>query len=171
MRGNKEYLEAGKIVAVHGVKGEVRVQAWCDTPNFLCGFKTLYTDGGSGSLKTTAARAHKNMAIIKFDGVDAVEQAESLRGKVLYIDRDDAELPNGSYFVQDLLGLSVLDFDGGGEIGVIFDISATGANDVYHVRTNDGKTLLLPAIADVIKAVDLSGGSMTVHLLDGLSDI
>jgi 16S rRNA processing protein RimM len=164
----KAYLEAGKIVACHGVKGEVRVQPWCDSPEFLCGFKTLYYGGGDVAVTVESARKHKNIVIMKFKDADTVEQAERFRGEILYIDRKDAPLPDGNYFVQDIIGLTVTDTDGGNEIGELFDVSFTGANDVYHIKTKENKTLLIPAIPSVVKGVDLDAKTMMVRLLDGL---
>ncbi|MCL2053259.1 MAG: ribosome maturation factor RimM [Oscillospiraceae bacterium] len=167
----KKYLETGKIVAVHGVSGEVRVQTWCDDQEFLCGFKTLYFDNGRESIELISARAHKNIVVMKINGVDSVEQAQALRNKVLYIDRKDAHLPEGSYFIQDLIGLAAVDDDSGEELGELADISFTGANDVYHIKTKEGKSLLVPAIPEVVREIDIRGGKIKIHVLDGLEAV
>ena len=106
----KQYLESGKIVTTHGVRGEVRVQPWCDTPGFLTQFACLYLDArGSQARVVERARVHKNIVIVKFEGVENVEDAAGLRGKTVYIDRADVELEEGECFVQDLIGCTVRD--------------------------------------------------------------
>ena len=142
----KQYLEIGKIVNVHGLRGDMKVVPWCDDPEFLCEFDTLYL------------------------GVDTVEEAEKLRNQVLYMDRDEVELEEGVYFIQDLIGLEVLDVDTGKSYGKLTDVMQTGANDVYEVKDADGKTVLIPAIPDVVQETDLDGGVMRIRPLEGLFD-
>ncbi len=166
---NKKLLEAGKIVTVFGIKGEVKVQPWCDTPDFLCEFDTLYYKSGTPVI-IERSRVQKNMVIMKIEGTDTVEDAQKLRNRVLYIDRDDVELEEGSYFIQDLIGLEVIESKDGKLYGKISDVTQTGANDVYHIRAEDGKEYLIPAIPDVIDSVDIEGGVMKITALDGLFD-
>ncbi|MBP1548296.1 MAG: 16S rRNA processing protein RimM, partial [Oscillospiraceae bacterium] len=109
----KKYLEIGKIVAVQGLKGEVRVEPWCDSAEFLCEFDRLYFSKGETPVDVVRSRPHKNIVLMKLDGVDTPEDAQKLRGKILYMDRDDVELEEGCYFVQDLIGLEVVDADDG----------------------------------------------------------
>lgn len=164
----KKYLETGKIVTTHGIKGEVKVYPWCDTPEFLLDFDQFYLDKGSAAVEVEACRIHKNMAVMKLRGVDTVEQAVSYRGKILYVDRDDVELAEGEYFVQDLMGLQVIDADSKKEYGKIVDITETGANDVYHIAFSDGSIQLVPAIKDVIIRTDVEAGVMEIRPLRGL---
>ena len=110
------------------------------------------------------------MVIMKIEGTDTVEDAQKLRNRVLYIDRDDVELEEGSYFIQDLIGLEVIESKDGKLYGKISDVTQTGANDVYHIRAEDGKEYLIPAIPDVIDSVDIEGGVMKITALDGLFD-
>ena len=119
--GVKKYLEAGKIVSVFGIKGEIKVQPWCDGPEFLCGFDTLYYKSGT-PVEIERSRVAKNIVVMKVKGVDTVEEAQKLRNRVLYIDRDDVELDEGCYFVQDLIGLEVVDADSGESYGKITDV-------------------------------------------------
>ena len=98
----KQYLDSGKIVGTHGIKGEVRIDPWCDSPEFLCSFKKLYLDENGQTFVEVKSRPHKNITLSKIKGVDTVEQAEKLRGKVVYINRDDITLESGVNFVQDL---------------------------------------------------------------------
>lgn len=166
----KQYLECGKIVTTHGVRGEVRVQPWCDTPEFLTGLRTLYLDGGKRPVSVVRARAQKNVVILQIEGVDTVEAAVALRNKILYMDRNDAELEEGECFVQDLLGCTVLDADTGADYGKIFDVQATGANDVYCLRAEDGKERYVPVIPQVVLERDLEAGIVKIRPLEGLFD-
>ena len=150
----KKYLETGKIVGTHGVKGMVRVQPWCDSSDFLCKFKTLYTDSlGNNSIKVISAKPHGNIVIMSIKGVDSIDKAEALRNKVIYINRDDVTLPRGRYFIDDLVGCNVYDNDTNAHLGKISEVSATGANDVWHI-VKDNKEYLVPAIDEVIVSVE-----------------
>lgn len=166
----KQFLETGKITGTHGLKGEVRVQPWADSPEFLAEFDELYLDKGAKKIEIKAARVHKNMLIMKIKGVDTIDDAEKLRNKVLYMDRDDVELEEGAYFIQDLIGLDVLDDETGEKIGTLADVSETGANDVYHIKTDDGKEYLIPVIPDVVKDISLEDGIIRVFKMKGLFD-
>ncbi len=165
----KRYLEIGKIVSVFGIKGEVKVQPWCDSPGFLTEFEILHWKSGD-DVKVEKARVHKNMVVMKINGCDTVEQAQKLRNRVLYMDRNDVELSEGSYFIQDLIGLEVIDTDSGVSYGKITDVSETGANDVYHIVNDEGKLSLIPAIPDVVIETDIEGGIMKIRPIPGLFD-
>lgn len=162
------FLEAGKIVNVHGLRGEVKIMPWCDGPDFLCEFDYLYLDrNGNRELEVENARVFKNMVIAKFSGIDTVEEAEKLREKILYLSRDDVELDEDTYFIKDLIGIKVSDADTGKEYGVIKDVFQTGANDVYTVKDGE-KEYLVPAIADVVVETDIENKTMLIRPLKGL---
>ena len=166
----KRYLECGRIVSTHGIRGEVKVQHWCDTPEFLCGFKTLYLDaGGQRPLRVEAARPHKGMVLLLLEGIGSIDDAVTLRGKTLYIDREDAP-DDGGHFLQDLIGLTVRDADSGQVYGTLHDVLETGANDVYDVRDASGKQRLVPVIPQVVERVDVDGGEILIRPLEGLFD-
>lgn len=165
----KQYLEIGKIVSVFGLRGEVKVQPWCDSPDFLCEFDTLYYKSGT-PVVIERSRVQKNIVIMKIEGCDTVEDAQKLRNRVLFMDRNDVELEEDAYFVQDLIGLKVIDADTGEEYGELTEVSETGANDVYHIRRADGSLCYIPAIPDVVKETDLENGVMKITPLDGLFD-
>ncbi len=164
----KKLIECGKIVSTQGIRGEVRVVPWCDTPDFLCGFKAFYIKGGEKKLSVKSARVNKNVVVIKFDEVNSVEEAQALRNHVIYIERKALKLKKGTYLVQDLIGLSVIDAESGKEYGKLSDVTPTGARDVYHIKTAAGKELLFPAIPDVVKKVDIADGVMEIIPLKGL---
>ena len=166
----KQFLETGKITGTHGLKGEVRVQSWADSPEFMTQFRELYLDRGAKKIEITAARVHKNMLIMKIRGIDSMDEADKLREKVLYISRDDVELDEGTYFIQDLIGLNVVDDDTGERIGRLDDVSETGANDVYHIRTDDGRVYLIPAVPDVVRDISVDDGVMCIFKMKGLFD-
>ena len=167
----KQFLECGKIVTTHGVRGEVKVQPWCDGPEFLRQFTTFYLDAaGRRPVRVQSVRGAGGMAIVKLEGLDTPEAAREYRGQVLYICRADAHLAPGDYFIQDLIGLTVVDdADPQKVYGTITDVSPTGANDVYHVTAGE-RTTLIPAIKQVVRAVDLDEGIMRITPLEGLFD-
>lgn len=165
----KQYLEIGKIVSVFGLKGEIKVQPWCDSPELLCEFDTLYWKSGT-PVKVERARVQKNIVVMKLEECDTVEAAQKLRGRVLYMDRNDVELEEGAYFVQDLIGMKVIDAESGEEYGELTEVSETGANDVYHIKSSEGKMYYIPAIPDVVKETDVEGQLMKITPLPGLFD-
>lgn len=164
------YLEVGKIVGTHGVKGMTRVQVWADSPDFLKQFKYLYTsESGENKLTVLKVQPHGNISLVAFKGVDTIEHAESFRNTVLYIDRKDVKLPEGRYFITDLIGIMVFDADSGEVLGEISDVSQTGANDVWHIK-KDGKEYLIPAISDVLVNVDIEAEKAVIRPLKGIFD-
>lgn len=166
----KQYLETGKIVAIQGLRGEVRVQPWSDSPAFLLDFDCFYSADGQRNYPVESIRAQKNMVILKLAGVDTPEQAALLRGTVLYINRADVPLEEGEFFVQDLIGLQVCDADTDTLYGTLTQVSQTGANDVYHIRFEGGKERLVPAIPQVIVKTEPENGIMLIRPLKGLFD-
>ena len=166
------YLEIGKIVGTHGVRGEVRVQPWCDTPEFMKQFKTLFLQkNGEKEVRVLACRPHGNVVILKLQGIDTVEQAAALRERVLFMRRADAHLDESQVFIQDLLGCAVLDADDETIVyGVLSDVSKTGANDVWHIKDKTGKEYLIPAIPDVVISMDLDAEQIRIRPLKGIFD-
>lgn len=161
-----ELLECGKIVSTHGVRGEVKINPWCDGPDFLCEFEELYLKDGR-VLELERARVHKNCVIAKVAGIDSIESAMPYINAVVYLNKEDVELPDGTYFIADLIGLSVVDYDTGRIYGKITDVMQTGANDVYTVTSEEGDTLI-PAISDVVMETDLEAGELRIRPLEGL---
>ncbi|HAJ97226.1 MAG TPA: 16S rRNA processing protein RimM [Ruminococcus sp.] len=168
----KQFLEIGKITNVHGLHGEVKVYPWCDDAAFLCSFDTLYTDkNGKNAVNVLNARIQGNVVLMQLEGCTDRNQAEKLRGTVLYMDREEVELEEGCYFIQDLIGLKVIDADTGKIWGTIRDVMQTGANDVYSIwNEEDKKEYLAPAIPEVVLETSLENGTMTIRPLKGLFD-
>lgn len=165
----EQYLEIGKVVGTHGLKGELRVDPWCDSPQFLCQFKHLYLAKGNTRLEVKS-RPHKNIAIVKVKGVDTIEDADKLRNKILYMNRNDAKLDDGEYFIQDLMGMDVVDVDNGNLYGTLTDVFKTGANDVYQVTDNNKKDYLIPVIDDVVINISLDENKVYIRPLKGIFD-
>jgi 16S rRNA processing protein RimM len=166
----KQYLESGKIVGTHGIKGEVRIDPWCDSPQFLASFDKLYLDDRGEQFIEVKSRPHKNITLSKIKGIDNIDDAQRLRGRVVYINRDDIELGEGVNFVQDLIGLDVIDADTQQNYGKITDVLRTGANDVYEITDDGGKKYLAPVIDDVITLRDIDGGFVLIRPMKGIFD-
>ena len=162
----EQYLEVGKVTNVHGLMGEVRVQPWADSPDFLCQFKTLYVDKAHWPIRVERARVHKNMVILKLEGVSDVNGALAMRNAVLYIDRKDANLPEGSFFLADLMDMEVRDTQGK-VLGKIADVLTLPANNVYVVRGGE-REIMIPAVDQFVKEVNVDEGYMTVALIEGM---
>ena len=165
----KQYLEVGKIVGTHGIRGEMRVECWANSPDFLKKFKTLYLDEGKTAI-AVSCRPHKNIALMTAKGVGSIEEADKLRGKILYIDRKDVKLDEGEHFVQDIIGLKVTDADNGTVYGVVKDVLKTGSNDVYEMKAEDGKLYYIPVIPDILDRFDFDRGAVYIHPMKGLFD-
>ena len=165
----KQYLEAGKIVTTHGIKGEVKIMPYCDSAELLAEFDRLFIGKNHDEIIVERARVQKNMVIAKLEGINTPEEAEKLRNKMLFMHRDDLELDDDTYFIQDLIGREVKDADSDVLYGKIADVMQTGANDVYVVRGEE-REYLVPAIADVVISTDLDSNIMTIRPLDGLFD-
>ncbi|MCR5600432.1 MAG: ribosome maturation factor RimM [Ruminococcus sp.] len=165
----KEFLEAGKIVTTHGIRGEVKIMPYTDSPELLAEFDRLFIGKNHEEVNIERSRVFKNTVIAKLEGIDTPEAAEALRNKVLYMHRDDLELDDDTYFIQDLIGMEVRDADTQQVYGTIADVMQTGANDVYVIKGAD-REYLVPAIADVVVSTDIDGNIMTIRPLDGLFD-
>jgi 16S rRNA processing protein RimM len=163
-------LQVGAISSTHGVRGEVKVFPTTDDVKRYSKLKEVILGEGSMAplLHVESVKYQKNMVIVKFKEYNSLNEVENLRGKNLYVTRENAvKLNKNEYFVADLIGLSVID-EAKNIKGTLKDVMPTGANDVYIIELEDGRELLLPAIKDCIKEVDISNGIMKVNVLDGL---
>ncbi|CDD26779.1 MAG: ribosome maturation factor RimM [Clostridia bacterium] len=166
----EEYFEIGQIVNTSGLKGILKIKPFTDDIKKFSNLKTIYikTKSGLTEFKIEQVRYVKNMVMLKLAGIDTVEEAEKYRNLYIKILRDqEEELEEGSYYVVDILGCKV-NTDANQELGKIVDVFQTGSNDVYVVKDEQGKQILLPAIKQVIKNVDIKNKIITVHLLEGL---
>ena len=167
----RRYLQVGKIVSTHGIRGELRVQPWCDGPDYLCRFSTLYFDAeGGGGRRVLSCRPHGNITLLMLEGVDTLEAANALRGAVLYMDREESGIGENEWFIEDLLGCRVVDAQTGTEYGVLKEVSQTEANDVWHIRAGNGRDYLIPAIRDVVREVCPQEERIAIIPLKGIFD-
>ena len=158
----KEFLDCGQIVNTHGVRGEVRIVPWADSPDFLCRFSTLYIDGAPRRL--LSGRVHKGSVIAKLDGVDTVEEAMLLRDKTVQIRRADARLPEGTFFLADVIGLNVVDEEGR-TLGTLTEVLSPSVQQVYVIQGE--REIMIPAVPEFILETNIEGGYIKVRLIEG----
>ena len=166
----EEYFEIGQIVNTSGLKGEIKVKPFTDDITKFNNFKTIYISIKKElkEFEIEHVRFSKNMVFLKLKGIDTIEEAENYRNLYLKRKRDkDEKLEKDTYYIVDILGCKVYT-DEQKELGEVIDVFSTGSNDVYVVKDELGKQVLLPAIKDVIKNVDIENKLITVHLLEGL---
>mgnify|MGYP000476507632 CR=1 FL=1 len=166
----EQLLQVGVISSTHGIRGEVKVFPTTDDPDRFRKLKQVILDTGreQKGLEIEGVKFFKQFVILKFKGIDNINDIEKYKGKSLYVTREHAvKLKKDEYFIADLIGIQVVS-DEGEELGTISDVLQTGANDVYVVSKDGAKDLLIPAIHACIQNVDVAAGQMEVHLLPGL---
>ena len=166
----EDLLKVGVITTTHGVRGEVKVFPTTDDAERFLELEYVLLDTGRDlrRLDIKNVRFFKNLVILKFDGIDNINDIEKYKGKDLWIPREEAqELGEDEYYIADLQGLNVV-LEDGTEFGTLRDVMETGANDVYIIDSNEHGEVLLPAIKECILDVDLEKNTMTVHLMKGL---
>lgn len=169
----EDLLQVGVITSPHGVHGEAKVYPTTDDPKRFKKLKRVYLDRGRKTeiLHITGVKFFKQMVILKFAEFDTPEQIELLRKKSILIDREDAvPLETDEYFIADLIGMEVFTEDGK-KFGKITDVMETGANDVYVIDSISCGQVLLPAIKECIRSLDVEEGRMEIHLLPGLLEL
>ena len=165
-----KYLEIGQIVNTFGIKGMVKIKPFTDNIKRFDKLKKVYIENKNGrkEYEIEELKYHKEMVLIKFKGIETPEDANLLRESYLTVNRADEEpLEEGTYYIVDMIGLEV-ETEEGEKLGNLVDIFNTGSNDIYVVKNELGKQILLPAIKDVIKKIDMEKRKMTVHLIPGL---
>jgi 16S rRNA processing protein RimM len=158
-----EFLESGKIVNTHGIRGEIKIVPWADSPEFLCSFSTLYLDGKPVNVRS--ARVHKGNVIAQLEGYDDVNAAMLLKNKVVSIRREDAKLPEGAFFLADIIGLDVVN-EAGNKLGVLRDILSPSLQQVYVVEGK--REILIPAVPEFILETNVADGYIKVRLIEGM---
>ena len=167
-----EYLVVGQLVNTHGVKGEMKATALTDDPQRFNKLKWVYIDKNGQLVKysISGVKFFKQFVILKFENIDCIEEAEKLKGLFMKVDRANAvKLPKDSFFITDILGMKVYD-ENNSLLGQLADVIQTGSNDVYIVKSEDGKELLIPALKSVVKEISLEDGKISVILPKGLLD-
>lgn len=166
-----DMLEAGKIINTHGLKGEVKVAAWTDAPGDFENFEYVFARmrGGDIRLDIRNIKYQKNNIIVAFEQIESIEEAEKYKNAVLLVPKDMlGELPENVYYIADLIGCTVSDENG--EIGVLADVFATGSNDIYDIKRDGKKNLLVPIIDGVVQSVDIENKKITIKIPEGLED-
>ena len=166
----KDFLECGKVVSTHGVHGEVKAEVWMDHPEEMTALKRVYLDGGKTPLTVKSARVHKNAVLLTLEGITTPEAGSTLRQKVLFARREDIPLKKGQYFLQDLIGLAVVDADSGQPLGTVAEVDHPGAQDIYTVRDAAGQDHLIPAVPEFVVGVDLAARTVTMRPIGGMFD-
>lgn len=165
----QQYLEAGRIVATHGVRGEMKAELWCDGAEFLAGFKSLYFSADGAAPRAVASvRPHKGMALVTLEGVSGIEEARPFLGRVFYIARAEASLPVGKYFLQDLIGLEVRDAATGQVYGKVTSVTHPAAQDIYTVQTPAGEECRFPGVPEFLKELHPAEGYLLVAPIPGM---
>ena len=159
----KPYLEAGQIINTFGIRGEVKLQPWCDSAEFLRPFKTLYIDGVPRAV--ASSRVHKGMLIVRFADVEDVNGAMALKNKVVHFARSDAKLPRGRFFIADLIGADVID-ENGSPVGKLTEVLDMPAGLVYVVQGEREHTI--PAVPEFILETNVEEHFLRVHLIEGM---
>lgn len=170
MQEKQDMFQIGAITATHGVRGEVKVFPTTDNPNKFKKLKKIVLDTGKETqeMEIASVKFFKNLVILKFKGFDSLNDVEKFKGKTLWITREQSgPLGKDEYYRADLIDLQVVS-DTGEALGLISDVLETGANDVYEISMPNGKKVLIPAIKDCIKQVDMDARVMTIHVMDGL---
>lgn len=168
----EQFLQVGIISSTHGLHGEVKVfPTTDDARRFKTGGQLLLDTGKEQiGLEVEGVKFFKKFAILKFKGIDSINEVEKYKGRGLFVTRENAvRLKKNEYFIADLMGLRILD-ENGGEIGSLRDVMETGANDVYVIEMTDGRELLLPAIRECVLEVNMQEQYMKIHIMEGLLD-
>lgn len=160
---NNELLECGKIVNTHGIRGEVKIIPWADSPEFLCDLPAIYIDGKP--IKIRNARVHKGNVIALLDGINDINDAMLLKEKVVSMSREDVDLPEGAFYLADIIGLKVIS-DDGKDLGVLKDILSPSLQQVYVVKGE--REIMIPVVPEFILETNVEQGYIKVHLIEGM---
>lgn len=159
----RKYLEIGKIVNTHGLDGEVKIIPWADSPQALLDIEIFYID--EKPVRLIRGRIHKGTVLATLEGVSDVNAAMRLKNKTVFIDRDDIELEDGAFFIQDIIGAEVVD-ERGAKIGVLAEVLEKPSSNVYVISGE--REILVPAVPEFILGADVENGVITVRLLEGM---
>lgn len=163
----EDYINVGKITNVHGLMGEVRVDPWADSPDFLKQFKTLYVGDTHWPIEVLGCRGHKRMAILKLNGITDVNSALAVRNQVLSFLRSDANLPEGHFFISDIIGIEARDAETGDVLGTLAEVLPLPAHNVYAIRGGE-REILVPAVPAFIEETNIPEKYIKIRMMDGL---
>lgn len=165
----KEFLEAGKIINKRGLAGELKVESYCDSPDVFCTLNKISLDeNGNDIRKILSAKLYKEWVYLKIEGVTSAEGADCLRNKLIYVNRNDIDIDEDSVFIDDILGLDVIDADNGTVYGKLDEVFNRGASDIYRVINGD-KEYLIPAVDEIVVEIDIEKGIL-IRPIPGLID-
>ena len=170
----KEYLECGKILGAHGVRGVMKVESWCDTPKILAAQKRVFLaakDGSYKEAKVVSASVSTNIVLMNLDGFENREEVQGMKNTVLFLKREDIPLKKGSYLLADIIGLPVIDANNGTKYGTVKDITDSVASRLYVVEASDGKEVLIPDIKQFIKEINVEEGVFITPIPGFFTDI
>ncbi len=168
-----QYIQTGEIVSTHGINGELKVYPWADYPEFLEQFSEFYIEKSKNSynkIKVQSIRVHKNMVLVKLDGIDSIEQARPLIKKQLFVDKNKIVLEEGKYFVQDLIGCLVVNNATNEEYGKIYDVKNLGASDIYYIKNDEDKEFMFAAVSEFIVSTDIINKVIKINVIKGMFD-
>jgi 16S rRNA processing protein RimM len=168
--GKSQYLECGKIINTHGVRGGLKLESWCDSPKDLASLKKVFLKVGAEykKYKVKKASVFKQFVLFELEGIADIDTAMSLRTQIVFADRADISIDEDAFFIADIIGLPIIDLESGRELGTLSDVLNLGASDLYEIDTENGKKLI-PAVPEFIKEVDLEKG-IFVSLIEGMLD-
>lgn len=168
MKEKKQFLECGAVINTHGVRGDVKLESYCDSPEILASLERVFVlEGGKyREIEVTHASVFKQFVLATLEGVDDMDKAAAMKGTVLYAAREDFELEEGDFFIADLIGLPVIDNLNGNKLGVVTDVINRGASDIYVVKTPAGERMM-PAVEEFVKRIDPEEG-IYVETIPGL---
>lgn len=164
----KQYFEVGKIVGIRGLRGEIKVQSWCDSLQVFCDIKNFYWDYGIDKIDIEYVKAHKSIVLMKINNVNTPEDAISLVNNIIYSLKDDIPKNNNSYFIEEIKGLNVVDSKDGHSYGILSDVLKVSSNDIYKVVSPNGNEYLIPAISDIISEININKKKILVNYVEGL---
>ena len=167
----KQYLECAIIINTHGVRGDVKLESLCDSPEVLAELERVFVheNGKYREIKVTHTSIFKQFVLATLEGVTDMDQAAAMKGTTLYASRDDFELDEGDYFIADLIGLPIIDVDNGKTYGTVKEVINRGASDIYVVKTPNGERMM-PAVEEFVKRIDLDKGIFVKTIPGLLSD-
>ena len=166
----EKYLEAGKLINTHGVRGELKMDAWCDSLKDYAKVPAFYLkNDGTSPLKIEKIRVFGKFLLVKFEGINDMDSALKYKNKTLYVDRADLKLPEGAVFLADIIGLDAIDDNTGEVFGKVRDITDKGSGNLYEIELSAGGVCLVPAVEFFIKKIDLEKG-VYINVIEGLCD-
>lgn len=171
----QKYLECGKAVSTHGVRGTLRLESYCDTPEVLAKLRRMYIKKQSGEfecMRVRAASVQKQMVLCTFDGITTLEEAIGYKNTIFYADREDLKIPDNAVFVADIVGLPVLDNVSGEKYGTLSEVITPGGREVYVVNDVNGGTFMIPSVPEFVKNIETDGerAGIYVELIEGMRE-